>query len=666
MQIVNTTEFSGQHIGTITRPLRRIVDGANLRNPGSEQEDSMDLLSTALGELKEDIRLLDRQGNEVGTSRYYETHWAYELGVPGHKSNSSFEPEYFRSAASFLEETEEAIGRLESGERAQLLDKLATNSRYYISKIIEEKIIEEKVIEETLAPASQRPTGENSYAAVKPKPAEYKFRGGHLCKKDIDEIRRKDFMELVAIRGCQRIVEQKLKRDSLYVNFKLHPNKIAENCDAIIPEKVLVEEWKKLRVPVSQAKCFLALTGREKEFEAFKNVSAPDAAMSGPKVDNRTGMEIKKFRTYIFIRAVLNTLDPKSAQEYYNSIPESALRKVVLPAGLSHLYGHRKNKSKEGWAIARDSYSNLIKMHSMSLRELLKAALSGELTEKSKDVEKSLGINFARTSLNKSEKNSLGLLARQALVNIAIKETDTSAKAIQKGKAVFALSELFDPQVPLDHLVYGDTPEDRLETAAELYAHKAGSNFEIEELDELLASSFVEQDRSHMEYLLRRMAFGPYGNLEKVNQMSHDLYRHTLYPKLLFLLPLTALLVLINILFINVNSTSLHAYYRDRLANAFKMKPTGRHQVAPDTGVLLSHLSDYDNGSIAPYHLFNAAINMCHSGQAEIRNRHADFFVFSKLYVGGEYTDYMETSAFQEYAPDVTIASAMANSGAAA
>ena len=345
------------------------------------------------------------------------------------------------------------------------------------------------------------------------------------------------------------------------------------------------------------------------------------------------------------------------------------LGEILLPAGLARLYSPKgsNNGKEDRKKAARDSFSNLIKMHSMSLPELLKAAWSGGSLKKSKELESYLEIDFAKTNLNEDQKKSLGLLARQALANIAVREATTFSTAQDQKKAVHALAELFDPQVPLDHLIYGDTPQDRSAAAAELYLHVAGSNFEIEELNELLARSFVEQDRPRTEFLLRRMAFGPYGNLEKVDQMSQNLYRHTLVPKLLFLLPLTALLLLINVLFINANSTSLHAFYRDRLANAFKIMPRGETDVTSEFGVLLSDLSDYDSGSsIVPYHLFNAAINMCHSGHAEIRNRNADFFVFSKLYVGGEYTDYVETKNFQCYAPEFTVASAMAISGAAA
>lgn len=125
------------------------------------------------------------------------------------------------------------------------------------------------------------------------------------------------------------------------------------------------------------------------------------------------------------------------------------------------------------------------------------------------------------------------------------------------------------------------------------------------------------------------------------------------------------------------NANSLHRLYRDRLGRAFLFDPSpprrakpranepsrdqGRDFVPVDT-MRLSKLSAAD----APYHLINAALNIQGSDFANRRGRNADFFLFSKYWVGSQATHYAPTEQLEAACPELDLATAMAISGAAA
>jgi hypothetical protein len=117
-------------------------------------------------------------------------------------------------------------------------------------------------------------------------------------------------------------------------------------------------------------------------------------------------------------------------------------------------------------------------------------------------------------------------------------------------------------------------------------------------------------------------------------------------------------------LLLNVNSNSLHQLYRDRLGSAFLVK-----RVSGMSGALVAA----DNFSLteisaehAPYHLLNAALNVPGSSYANARGRNADFFIFSKNFVGSEATGYVHTGMAEKFNDGLNIGTAMAISGAAA
>jgi hypothetical protein len=124
-----------------------------------------------------------------------------------------------------------------------------------------------------------------------------------------------------------------------------------------------------------------------------------------------------------------------------------------------------------------------------------------------------------------------------------------------------------------------------------------------------------------------------------------------------------ALLLLLNWLFTNINLTSAHGFYRDRLSKAylFTADDDGIHA---NDGIKLSELNRAH--SVAPYHLINAALNLQGSKDENLRGRNADFFLFSKHYSGSHRTGYIATPSLEDLDSHLNLGSACAISGAAA
>ncbi len=122
---------------------------------------------------------------------------------------------------------------------------------------------------------------------------------------------------------------------------------------------------------------------------------------------------------------------------------------------------------------------------------------------------------------------------------------------------------------------------------------------------------------------------------------------------------------------VDVNFTSIHRFYRDKLSKAYiigvKEQDDNKgdefeNQVAHTEGVKLSSLNSYR----APYHLINTLLNLEKATESHQNGRHGDFFLFSKNYIGGEITGYCQTKSMEAASRHVDLATAMAISGAAA
>lgn len=129
-----------------------------------------------------------------------------------------------------------------------------------------------------------------------------------------------------------------------------------------------------------------------------------------------------------------------------------------------------------------------------------------------------------------------------------------------------------------------------------------------------------------------------------------------------------AVLFLYGWLGVDVNLTSLHGFYRDRLSRAYLFLRAPRSGGGPAVPtpprhdrLRLSGLAPAE--SCAPYHLINATLNL--QASPAIQGRQADFFLFSKRFVGSSVTGYIETAQLEVADKRLDLATAVAVSGAA-
>ncbi len=113
----------------------------------------------------------------------------------------------------------------------------------------------------------------------------------------------------------------------------------------------------------------------------------------------------------------------------------------------------------------------------------------------------------------------------------------------------------------------------------------------------------------------------------------------------------------------DLNALSMHSFYRDRLSEAFLVGRDENGDLEPDDDLPLSSVCG--PGSFAPYPILNATLNLQGSSDIRLRGRKADFFVFTKRFVGSARTGYCPTPYLEQVLPGFGLATAMAISGAA-
>jgi hypothetical protein len=130
---------------------------------------------------------------------------------------------------------------------------------------------------------------------------------------------------------------------------------------------------------------------------------------------------------------------------------------------------------------------------------------------------------------------------------------------------------------------------------------------------------------------------------------------------------IAVLVVLVSFLLIDVNSTSLHGFYRDRLSKLYLFRLVDK-KVHSSDALKLSELNTQGvaEGSAAPYHLLNVTLNLPGSSGQEMRGRKSDFFFFSKHWCGGPHAGFCKTPLLEQADPRINLGTAMAISGAAA
>jgi hypothetical protein len=115
---------------------------------------------------------------------------------------------------------------------------------------------------------------------------------------------------------------------------------------------------------------------------------------------------------------------------------------------------------------------------------------------------------------------------------------------------------------------------------------------------------------------------------------------------------------------VNINLTSLHRFYRDRLMEAFlpdAAKGCGGMSLAAETGYLCDMVDH--TAPRGPYHLINTHFIVTNTEDPKLKLRGGDSFILSPQFCGSAATGWRGTKAFLGR---LTLATAMAISGAAA
>ncbi|NNG01116.1 MAG: hypothetical protein HKM93_17125 [Desulfobacteraceae bacterium] len=116
-------------------------------------------------------------------------------------------------------------------------------------------------------------------------------------------------------------------------------------------------------------------------------------------------------------------------------------------------------------------------------------------------------------------------------------------------------------------------------------------------------------------------------------------------------------------MFYNVNRTSFHPFYRDRLSKGFLFQPGDNAEQLPHNDE--QKLQRLDT-TCAPLHIINTTMNVSSKTGVNLKGRKAEFFSITREYAGSRLTGYCRTRIFEKTDKDMGLATAMAISAAAA
>lgn len=205
-------------------------------------------------------------------------------------------------------------------------------------------------------------------------------------------------------------------------------------------------------------------------------------------------------------------------------------------------------------------------------------------------------------------------------------------------------------------------------SAIRIYQMRLASLFSGEELIAIAMARFAirAQDISQIaaaDSAVMNVAASRYGGLLELGSIRKELSSQAFPLKLRLFLWLAGVVGTFCFVAVNINATSIHGFYRDRLSSTFLLRDlNGR--VAPENSLRTSELCQ--SGSICPYPIINVAVNMQSSSDLSLRDRRSDCFIFTKWFSGGTRTGYAETVELEIARPDLRLNTAMAISAAAA
>lgn len=450
----------------------------------------------------------------------------------------------------------------------------------------------------------------------------------------------------------------------------------------------LEPELARMYLPVSLATEYLLLMPeRNEELDNYRDRSAPDAALSGPRLFSARILEKESLRKHVErvrLRILLSTLSPDLAEKTVGMLKDKwfthrdTTRTAFDGFATLKLNGRTARTSE----VIRFLIENERDIDGQAIFQRCGIkSISGGIADEDQEADAiNLTPCFDGGMMGADAERALAACRRQ-LIETALGGKLKAEATVSDNDKLFSsdasmakhvIAELFDPTIPPETELDEPPLESKEQFLNRLYARRSGRDFTRDDLLEIVASRFIftsQNDGVYCARVIRRVAHGRFGNLNDIESVSENRFANGWVGKCLLLLTLFFSIAFFCSCFVNPNATSIHGFYRDKLSAAFILHDNSTGHVEPERHVKLSQLSDYEpqsGCSIAPYHLINTAINLQGSKELNVRDRNSDFFIFSKLFVGGESTGYISTERFEQAAPEMTAGSAMAISAAAA
>ena len=168
---------------------------------------------------------------------------------------------------------------------------------------------------------------------------------------------------------------------------------------------------------------------------------------------------------------------------------------------------------------------------------------------------------------------------------------------------------------------------------------------------------------NYLNNMINRIHFWPHEWHSVIEENDFQIKRNDTYV-VLFLYFITSMALLFYTkLFIDINETSLHNFYREKLSQAFLLSPKDNQ---PKENLFKYKknikLTDLMDTSTLPFLLVNTTINLDRSPKFR---RKAQSFFFSPLYSGSDATGYCNTFDIQKVDKKLDLGAAIAISGAA-
>jgi hypothetical protein len=596
------SKLAGEELGYLLRPLSRLAAGLASQKNGLPQRLSVraDTFSQRKEELDQHSRT-DEIDEYSTASRYLSD--AIDATTKRSGSLIPFAPEYFRKSADLLEAIE-TIKSVSPYEKDVLLRALARDGMRRLS--------------------------------LPPRP--------NAVMENPD--RRKAIQVALVEAMAEDAIANQATKSPVAWTHDWTPDEFFAYVDSILPVSAFDQRMASARIPVSLSEEYLGIAGREEEARNFIGQTGPDSVASGPKMFTTIDKgDAQLPRRRAVFRKLVETFGPVNGSDFVKR--HKALASVIgidAPDLEKRLAFRQLPLSLVTEAAFRDFPTGASDI-----------ALS-HLTERSNAADSiKEGFTDGRPVGWSDEEVSA---ARNVLVDISL-----NASHADHESAEFVIGELFKPQVGYFSRKMGESEEVVADRALAILRVAPGSAFRAEEIARIVSGRYVAARSRVADRLIRRMAFGRFGNLEGIDGVQYELFSITKWPKIEFILFMAALTFTFVCAFMDPNATSLHGFYRSRLAYAFNV---GSGDSGSSSPMRLSELCQYSAGDCtAPLHLCNAVMNMQGSREARLRDRNSVLFILSPKHVGSDQTGFVRTTDFEAAASSFTAASAMAVSAGA-